>query len=178
MNANDIEAIGERFTRLEREVRLWKRAATATIVLLVASVAFSPTPRMREARAANSSARDFVVRSLTVVDDQGTPRAGLGSGKDGLGLVLSDEKGTGRASLAALKDGPSLALLDEQGTPRAGLGSGKNEPALVLYDEKGTRRAEFGSALLEETRTGATETTGPSSVRLFDKDGKTIWRAP
>ena len=59
MNENDLRAIEERFTRLEREVRLWKRAATATIVLLAAMIAFSPTPT-RQARAADSSATDLV----------------------------------------------------------------------------------------------------------------------
>ena len=47
LNAYDLEAIGERLTRLEREVRLWKRAAAATIVLLVALIAFGLTPRTR-----------------------------------------------------------------------------------------------------------------------------------
>jgi hypothetical protein len=60
MNATDVEAIGERVTRLEREVTLWKRAATATIVLLVALIAFSLATRTRGAPAADSSAKDLV----------------------------------------------------------------------------------------------------------------------
>ena len=122
MNENDLEAIGERFTRLEREVRLWKRAATATIVLLVALIAFSPTPRTREASAANSSAKDLVVRSLKIVDEQGTTRAGLSATKHGgSALDLYDEKGTLRAALGASKDGPALGFSDEKGTLRATL---------------------------------------------------------
>ena len=93
MNENDFGAVGERFTRLEREVRLWKRAATATIVLLVALIAFSPTLRTREARAADSSAKELVLRSLTIVDEQGNRRILLDS-KDTPMLALDHEKGT------------------------------------------------------------------------------------
>jgi hypothetical protein len=101
MSVSDIEAIGERFTRLEREVRLWKRAATATMVLLVALIAFGPTTRMREARAADSVAKDLVVRSLTIVDEHGNPRIVLDSTKNTPRLRFSDEKGTTRAALVS-----------------------------------------------------------------------------
>ncbi|MGA3229142.1 MAG: hypothetical protein ABSD51_04270 [Candidatus Binatus sp.] len=132
MNANDLEAIGERFTRLEREVRLWKGAATATIVLLVALIAFSPTPRTREARAADSSARDLVVRSLKIVDEQGRTRIGFGIDKGGPALLLADEKGKVRASLDATKDGSTLELDDVNGTMRAVLTADNVGPALDL----------------------------------------------
>jgi hypothetical protein len=200
MNENDIEAIRERFTRLEREVRLWKRAATATIVLLVALIAFSSTARTRDARAADSPTNDLVGRSLTIVDEQGNRLIRLDSIESTPMLALCDEKGTLRVSLAAFKDSPGLGVRDEKGTPRVTLVVGKDGPALGLSDEKGTRcvtlaadkdgtmlalgdekgkpRAVFGSAQLENPRTGATEATGPSSVTLFDKAGKTIWRAP
>jgi hypothetical protein len=145
MNANDLDAIGERFTRLEREVRLWKRAATVTIVLLVVLIAFSSTPRTREARAADSSARDLVVRSLTIVGEDGKRRIALATGEDGPGLTLLDEKGTPRVILLASKDGPGFALLDEKGTPRAGLTADKDGPVLDLRDERGTRRVALGT---------------------------------
>jgi hypothetical protein len=201
MNASDVEAIEERFTRLERSVRLWKRAATVTIVLLVAIIAFTSTPRMREARAGDSSAKNLVAKSLTIVDEHGKPRIKLASIENSAALVLYDEKGTIRASLgtdnetgtalglndekgkprAALygtRDGSALALFDEQGKPSAGLATDKGAPRLAIVDGQGTLRAVFGSAQLEDTRTGETEATGPSSVTLFDKDGKPIWRAP
>ncbi len=114
MNENDLRAIEERFTRLEREVRLWKRAATATIVLLAAMIAFSPTPRTREARAADSSATDLVVRSLTIAGVHGNRRIRLDIIKNTPRLLLYDEKGTARAILAAGKDGPALYLADDR----------------------------------------------------------------
>jgi hypothetical protein len=43
---------------------------------------------------------------------------------------------------------------------------------------KGNRRAVLGSVDLETVRTGATERTPPSSLTLFDKDGKVIRAIP
>jgi hypothetical protein len=245
MNTNDLEAIGVRLKRLEREVGLWKRAAMATIVLLVALVPFSLITRTREARAADSSVKDLVVRKLTIVDEQGNRRIALATQADravlmlfdengtlraslvdlkdgpaglslddekgttrvtltaardvpgltisdergntradliaaenGPSLLLDDEKGTQRVMLVAAKGGPELDLSDEKGTSRADLITSKNGPGLLLDDEKGKPRAVFGAMQLETTRTGATEETGPSSVTLFGKNGKLIWRAP
>jgi hypothetical protein len=267
MGANDLEAIGKRFTRLEREIRVWKSGATATTVLLLALVLCGVIPKLRSASAADSSATDLVVRSLRVVDEQGITRAHVFAGKDGSQLVLYDKKGAWRvilgvsqdgpglalydqngvagAVLGALKDGPGLLLSDESGAQRARLlvnregphlglydekgapravvgfsakhGSGlvlynergmqaaalaanvkepgavlydakgsprailsvlKNEPRLVLFDENGARSTEFGRARLDEIRVGTSERTEPSSIRVFDKDGKIIWRAP
>jgi hypothetical protein len=207
MNENDLEVIGERFTRLEREVRLWKRAATATMVLLVALIAFSPPPRTREASAADSAAKDLVVRSLTIFDEhgnrrialdsrsalvlydeKGTLRAGLGIDKDGPALVLHDEKGAPHATLSAFGDGTVLELTDEKGTPRAGLAATSEETALLLYDEKGTQRAKLATkkdspvlALLDDKgalRAILAATKDGPALALLDKGGKPIWRAP
>jgi hypothetical protein len=166
MSGNDFGAIGERLTRLEREVRLWKRGATATMVLLVALFAFGPTTRMREARAADSGAQDLVVRSLKIVDEKGKQRAGLTVLEDGPNLRLTDEKGKGRASLAVNEVGSALVLNDDKGKLRAGLAVFKDGPALGLNDEKGKERA--GIAVDED---------GPK-LRLTDEKRKQIWRAP
>ena len=109
-------------------------------------------------------------------DEKGTGRAVLAATNDkGPALDLYDERRTLRASLEAFRDGPRLALLDEKGKPRASLAAFEDESGLALLDEKETIRALFG---LENPGTGATEATGPSSITLFDKGGKTIWRAP
>jgi hypothetical protein len=51
-------------------------------------------------------------------------------------------------------------------------------PALAFFDAEQRRRAVLGVADLQTVTTGATTKTGPSSLVLFDKDGKVIWRAP
>lgn len=111
-------------------------------------------------------------------DEKGTGGASLVALKYGPALQLRDEKGTSRVTLAATKYGPTLRFHDEKGTPRAVLDAGKDGVTFYLSDEKGRQRAVFGSTQLENTRTGATEDTGPSAVTLFGKNGKTIWRAP
>jgi len=187
MNQTDLEAMGERLGRLERELRLWKRAAMATVVLLLALLAFGPTPRTREARAADSSAKELVARSLTIVDEQGNRRIALDSRP---AVMLYDEKGTLRASLAATNDSPVLALFDKRETQRAKLGTGNDGPVLVLFDEKGTLRADLSAAAdnagaglglfdeKETPRATLVATKDGSALALRDKEGKPIWRAP
>jgi hypothetical protein len=67
-----------------------------------------------------------------------------------------------------------VALADTQGKVRATL----DDDGFTLLDEKEKLRAVLGSTTLETVRTGATETTAPSSLTLFDKDGKVIWQVP
>lgn len=52
-------------------------------------------------------------------------------------------------------------------------------PVLVLHDdEKGKMRAALGAISTEGTRTGTVEKRPESSLVLFDKDGKVLWKAP
>jgi hypothetical protein len=53
-----------------------------------------------------------------------------------------------------------------------------SNPSLQLFDNDGNLRASLGSTSLEVTRTGAEETTAPSSLTFFDKKGKVLWQAP
>ncbi len=48
----------------------------------------------------------------------------------------------------------------------------------VVRDASGNTRAVLGSTVLETTQTGAVEKRPPSSLVLFDKDGKVTWSAP
>jgi hypothetical protein len=57
-------------------------------------------------------------------------------------------------------------LLDENGRPSLTLSNG-HHPAAAL-----------GAAHLQNDITGSVEETAPSSLTLFDKRGKLIWRAP
>ncbi|MCH7805435.1 MAG: hypothetical protein IH937_15310 [Acidobacteria bacterium] len=45
-------------------------------------------------------------------------------------------------------------------------------------DEDGNNRAVLGSTELKITRTGSTEIRAPSSLVLFDEEGKVLWSAP
>jgi hypothetical protein len=46
----------------------------------------------------------------------------------------------------------------------------------VIASEMGFGR-RAGSTSLETVRTGATETTAPGSLTLFDKNGRVMWQA-
>ena len=56
--------------------------------------------------------------------------------------------------------------------------TGGNRPSLKLRDENGIIRAALGSTELQVISTGETTHRPPSSLVLFDKEGKVIWEAP
>jgi hypothetical protein len=117
--------------------------------------------------------------NLALKDQRGKTRVSFAVLKDNNpDLTLRDEKGESRVSLFVDKDGPLVSLRDERGKMRVGLVLTKDSPHLGLYDENENTRAVLGSTSLEATNTGETEVTAPSSLTLFDKEGKIIWRAP
>ena len=71
-----------------------------------------------------------------------------------------------------------LSLSDQNGKDRAVLSAGTSGPSLALRDENQKARAVLGHTELEATVTGAVEQRPASSLVLFDKDGKVIWKAP
>jgi hypothetical protein len=127
------------------------------------------------------------------VAPEGPSRAWLGeAGKRGImlfqtpdgspALGLSDKEGNPRIGLFLTPDGsPALKLFDEgnSGKARAGIVLlADGSPAVILSDRDGTFRAALGVAELEGTKAGAKERTAPSSLVLFGKDGKVLFRAP
>ncbi len=100
-------------------------------------------------------------------------------------LQVFDEK-SGRATLSIHKPGgPTLTFYDAKGKERFYLSLLEDKPTLHLYDKKGKLRAALGSTSLKITRPGVgggkaeTEEKRPeSSLVLFDKDEKVIWKAP
>ena len=78
----------------------------------------------------------------------------------------------------ANKVGPTIALDNASGKLGISLSLLSDEPALMLGDARGVPRAILGNSELEDSKTGANENTGPSSLVLFDKKGKVIWRMP
>ncbi len=76
-------------------------------------------------------------------------------------------------------------LLDVEGNVRGYFGltelsnySEHSSPQLLFQDKDGTMRAALGCVSLEETDSGATIQRAPSSLLLFDKEGKVIFKAP
>jgi hypothetical protein len=169
MNMQRMDNLVRRLNRLELE-NLWLKRLATFVFVGIAAVFFmgqSKPPDVAEVVESES----FILR-----DGTGRIRARLGILNEKLALVFQDEDGTARASLTMIKDGPpSLNLYDKTGNARAILG----------YTELGTTRI---IQTLENTSTGSrtrfiTSRTGKvarseSSLVLFGKDRKVIWRAP
>jgi hypothetical protein len=111
-------------------------------------------------------------------DAAGTTRVELSITDDAPALDLSDQAGKTRASLQVIRDVPSLDLFDNEGKVRESLEMVDDAPSLKLFDKNRKMRATLGSAGLETIKTGATEQTAESSLVLFDKEGKVMFRAP
>lgn len=95
-------------------------------------------------------------------------------------LYVANKDLKGIATLTVMPDGsPLLGLHDKEGKAGAELIVRSNRsPSLELSDENGMHRAVLGSTALETTRTGTVEQRPPSSLVLFDKDGKVRWATP
>ena len=97
-------------------------------------------------------------------------------------FILVDAKGKERASLVA--DGAGsvfLVMFDAAGKTRANLSVGNEGPSLIFYDPSGQARAVVGSTTLVPSHVndnGIAEKAPPSSIVLFDKGGKLLFRTP
>ena len=97
-------------------------------------------------------------------------------------FVLVDEKGKERASLVA--DGAGsvfLVMFDAAGKTRANLSVSNDGPALVFYDPSGQARTILGSTTLVGSHVndnGIAEKAPASSIVMFDRGGKLLFRTP
>ena len=135
--------------------------------------------------------RDGKVRSEIDVDRIGNPviilrnqRGGTiasltGTDKTGTELLLMDEKGLPRIIQNINRNGTNVSFIDEAGKMRAGLGLKSNgDPSLVFSDEKMKNRVMLGyvDSMIKDKQSKGNKTV--SSLALFDKDGKVLWKAP
>lgn len=113
-------------------------------------------------------------------DALGKARIALNVGPDGLpGLNLQDEQEKGLVGLLVGRDGlPGLLLRDARGTLRASLEVDASGAGLALLDETRTMRAVLGAVPIQNPKMGTLEMRSESSVALFGKDGKVIWKVP
>jgi len=80
--------------------------------------------------------------------------------------MLANTKGESNYSLVT-DFGPMLRLMN-----------GPEGASVELYDDPNKLRAVLGRVSIEAARTGSVEARSLSSLVLFDKDGKVLWRAP
>lgn len=141
--------------------------------------------------------------SVILSDKGGNRRAVLSLGvNEEPGLSFLDKDGNPSVMLFAINGASQLSLQHKKGIPGILMSSlprgeavlsisGSREkgridvniladgtPSLQLYDKDGNERAVLGQTELEVRRTGSTEKRSASSLVLFDKEGKVLWRAP
>jgi len=97
-------------------------------------------------------------QAFRLVDRDGKLRATLGLGPEGsAGLAVRDNGDVDRVVMYLQPDG---------------------SPAVSLADRDGQQRAVLGCLAPPLTPTGSIQVGRESSLVLFDKDGKVIWKTP
>jgi hypothetical protein len=114
---------------------------------------------------------------LVLLNEEVRIVAGLQVLKTGASLTLGNENEQARVSLGFDQGVSSLRLWDENGKSSVGLEVSRVGPTISLDDANGALRAVLGTSALGPDA-GEIEITAPSSLLLFDKEGKVLWRAP
>lgn len=102
---------------------------------------------------------------------------------DSLNLIIfnmNDKKGNFRLGASVMGDGfSSIRFLDKDFNPRSyWMTNEDGAPRFIIADENGKSRLALGRTELQQIKTGSIEIRPPSSIVLFDKDGKIIWKTP
>jgi hypothetical protein len=167
----DLESLSRRLQTLESRFRTMRLlafiAAIVTAGLLLMGQAPSPirrnTPAYRAEDQLPESAQvqdEVRGRQIILVDAKGNERASLVSDNSGaVFLVMYDKAGKSRVNLSVANDGPALTFFDPSGQARAILGSTAAVPSHVNDN-------------------GIAEVAPPSSLVLFDRQGKLLFRTP
>ena len=182
----------QRLGRLERENRWMKAGGVMAMAGVVAVLVVVLLP-----------AGDLVARSLTLEDEDGTPRARLHL----LGLELADAKGREWAALSSTGlMGPTLVLDGEGEREHVSLGalglsfnpgftlfasgltpSGRElGPTLVLTDGSNSTAELTGTGFTLYDGNGESRVvlgvprfvTAENTLTMYDAEGKVIWKAP
>jgi len=98
-------------------------------------------------------------------------------------IALVDDKGKERASLVTDGNGSVFfVMFDANGRPRADLNVATEGPSLNFYDPNGKSRLIVGSTSMVGSHVasanGIVEKSPPSSIVMFDKDGKMLSHTP
>jgi hypothetical protein len=170
----DLELLSARLSKLEQRFRWTKRGAILLGILIIAGAAIAQVqPELDPFR--------LIRRPLTQANNP-PQKAPVETEVRSHHFVLVDEKGKDRASLVA--DGAGtvfLVMFDNVGKTRANLSVSNEGPSLIFYDASGQQRSIIGSTTLvgsHVNENGVVEKAPASSIVLFDKAGKLLWRQP
>ncbi len=173
----DLEVLSQRLARMERRFRWMSRLAIG-LGIIVTTAAL-----MAQVRGPVRPGEVLPNGQLVLPNpDRPVARPPVEAEVRAQHFVLVDGKGKDRASLVA--DGAGsvfLVMFDGQGKTRANLSVSNDGPSLIFYDAEGHQRTIVGSTTLvgsHVNENGISEKAPPSSIVLFDKAGKLLWRQP
>ena len=174
----DIELVSIRLERIENRFRWMKGLAIITCIVIAAGAIMAQVrplppelPRPGEVLPSGQLRVEATPRNPIVEEEVRSQH-----------FILVDTKGKERASLVA--DGAGsvfLVMFDAAGRTRANLSVSNDGPSLVFYDPSGQARTVVGSTTLVPSHVndnGIAEKAPASSVVLFDKGGKLLFRQP
>jgi hypothetical protein len=167
----DLELLSRRLVKMETQLRWMKRGAILFGFLVTAGTAMAQLEPELDP-----------LRLLRRPDQRATQQVSAETEVRSHHFVLVDEKGKDRASLVADSAGSVfLVMFDAAGKTRVNLSVSNDGPSLVFYDASGQQRTIIGSTTLvgsHVNENGVAEKAPPSSIVLFDKAGKLLWRQP
>jgi hypothetical protein len=162
----DLELLSERLAQVETRLRWVTRAALVLVLGILASVVMAQGQQELRILQADKPPQPPSVEAEVRAQH----------------FTLVDSKGRERASLVADNAGSVfLVMFDTARKTRANLSVSNEGPSLVFYDAAGQQRTIIGSTTLvgsHVNENGIAEKAPPSSIVLFDKAGKLLWREP
>lgn len=168
----DLESLSDKLVQIERRLRWMTRAALVLALGIAAAVVAQGRQELQKGIPIR------LIEGAQVPQQTPTVEAEVRAQH----FTLVDSKGKERASLVADNAGSVfLVMFDTARKTRASLSVSNEGPSLVFYDAAGQQRTIIGSTTLvgsHVNENGIAEKAPPSSIVLFDKSGKLLWRQP
>jgi hypothetical protein len=172
----DLELLSRRLATMERRFRWMIRAAIAVGIGITAAAL------MAQVRINSVPGEVLPSGQIRMPSENKPTRTPVEEEVRARHFVLVDDKGRERASLVADSAGSVfLVMFDGTGKTRTSLSVSNDGPGLILYDASGQQRTIIGSTTLvgsHVNENGVAERGPASSIVLFDKSGKLLWRQP
>ena len=172
----DLELLSNRLRRIENQTRWLKRALITVGVFAVAGAVMAQ-------QAPQDLNRLDPLRTIRRPDQRvEANRVPVEAEVRAQHFVLVDTNGKERASLVADSAGSVfLVLFDARQKTRVQLSVGNEGPSLTFHDPGGQARTILGSTSTVASHvndSGVAERSPASSIVLFDRTGKLLWRTP
>jgi hypothetical protein len=180
----DVETLSKRLARLEARFRWMKRMTILACLMIAAGAIMGQTSRPVTIPQGLDQVDPLISAPQLRRDGQPVQqvRTPVETEIRAQHFVLVDEKNKERASLVSDSAGSVfLVMFDSTGKTRASLSVGNEGPSLIFYDRSGQQRTIIGSTTSvgsHVNENGIAEKAPASSIILFDRTGKLLWREP